>query len=78
LAQSITQLLTPLQKTLTVGEHVPTVIMVAGVNGAGKTTSIGKLTRHLSESGASVLLRWRIRFVRLRKNNWAYGPRVIR
>jgi fused signal recognition particle receptor len=30
--------------------------MVAGVNGAGKTTSIGKLTRHLSEAGASVLL----------------------
>ena len=29
---------------------------VAGVNGAGKTTSIGKLTRHLSDSGASVLL----------------------
>lgn len=56
LAQSITQLLSPLQKTLTVGEHVPTVIMVAGVNGAGKTTSIGKLTRHLSDSGASVLL----------------------
>ena len=40
LAQSITQLLTPLQKTLTVGEHVPTVIMVAGVNGAGKTLSL--------------------------------------
>ena len=30
--------------------------MVAGVNGAGKTTSIGKLTRQLSDSGASVLL----------------------
>ena len=30
--------------------------MVAGVNGAGKTTSIGKLTRHLADSGASVLL----------------------
>jgi fused signal recognition particle receptor len=29
---------------------------VAGVNGAGKTTSIGKLTRHLSESGQRVLL----------------------
>ena len=56
LAQAITELLSPLQKTLTIGEHVPTVIMVAGVNGAGKTTSIGKLTRHLSESGASVLL----------------------
>jgi fused signal recognition particle receptor len=56
LGQAITELLTPLQKKLTVGEHTPTVIMVAGVNGAGKTTSIGKLTRHLSESGASVLL----------------------
>jgi fused signal recognition particle receptor len=30
--------------------------MVAGVNGAGKTTSIGKLTRHLSDHGAHVLL----------------------
>jgi len=56
LAQSITQLLTPLQKTLTIGHHLPTVIMVTGVNGAGKTTSIGKLTRHLSDGGATVLL----------------------
>ena len=32
------------------------VIMMTGVNGAGKTTSIGKLTRHLSDAGASVLL----------------------
>ena len=39
-----------------IGEHSPTVLMVAGVNGAGKTTSIGKLTRHLSEAGESVLL----------------------
>jgi fused signal recognition particle receptor len=30
--------------------------MVAGVNGAGKTTSIGKLTRHLAGAGTSVLL----------------------
>jgi fused signal recognition particle receptor len=30
--------------------------MVAGVNGAGKTTSIGKLTQHLTNNGASVLL----------------------
>jgi fused signal recognition particle receptor len=52
----LTDLLQPLQKPLTIGEHRPTVIMVAGVNGAGKTTSIGKLTRHLSEHGASVLL----------------------
>jgi fused signal recognition particle receptor len=32
------------------------VIMVAGVNGAGKTPSIGKLTHHMAEQGASVLL----------------------
>ena len=56
LATSIAELLKPLEKPLTIGTHKPTIIMVAGVNGAGKTTSIGKLTRHLSESGASVLL----------------------
>ena len=56
LAEGIADLLAPLQKTLVIGEHKPTVIMVAGVNGAGKTTSIGKLTRHLSAQGATVLL----------------------
>ncbi|MCW5668191.1 MAG: signal recognition particle-docking protein FtsY [Hydrogenophaga sp.] len=56
LADAIADLLAPLQKPLVIGEHKPTVIMVAGVNGAGKTTSIGKLTRHLADSGASVLL----------------------
>ncbi len=56
LAEAIADLLAPLQKPLVIGEHRPTVIMVAGVNGAGKTTSIGKLTRHLSHSGATVLL----------------------
>ncbi len=56
LADAIADLLAPLQKPLVIGEHKPTVVMVAGVNGAGKTTSIGKLTRHLADSGASVLL----------------------
>jgi fused signal recognition particle receptor len=65
LADGLTDLLRPLEKSLAVGLRShggpdavdePTVIMVAGVNGAGKTTSIGKLTRHLSEAGASVLL----------------------
>ena len=56
LTQALTDLLRPLEGGLTIGQHHPTVIMVAGVNGAGKTTSIGKLTRHLSEHGASVLL----------------------
>ncbi|MGB6098342.1 MAG: signal recognition particle-docking protein FtsY [Comamonas thiooxydans] len=56
LADALTDLLRPLEKPLTIGEHTPTVIMVAGVNGAGKTTSIGKLTKHLADGEQSVLL----------------------
>jgi fused signal recognition particle receptor len=56
LIDAIAELLKPLERPLTIGQHTPTVIMVAGVNGAGKTTSIGKLTRHLSDHGAQVLL----------------------
>jgi fused signal recognition particle receptor len=56
LVEIFADLLAPLEKPLTIGKHKPTVIMMTGVNGAGKTTSIGKLTRHLSDSGASVLL----------------------
>ncbi len=56
LADALADLLRPLEKSLVIGQYTPTVIMVAGVNGAGKTTSIGKLTRHLSGEGAAVLL----------------------
>ncbi|MDM0049224.1 signal recognition particle-docking protein FtsY [Variovorax sp. J22R115] len=56
LADAIADLLRPLEKSLVIGQYTPTVIMVAGVNGAGKTTSIGKLTKHLANEGASVLL----------------------
>jgi fused signal recognition particle receptor len=56
LVDSLTQLLRPLEKELVIGEHRPTIIMVAGVNGAGKTTSIGKLTKHLADDGETVLL----------------------
>ncbi len=63
LADALAELLLPLEGALQIGQHAaggvpkgPTVIMVAGVNGAGKTTSIGKLTAHLADSGASVLL----------------------
>ena len=56
LADAIAELLTPLEQPLRVGEHVPTVIMVVGVNGAGKTTSIGKLTRYLADAQKKVLL----------------------
>ena len=56
LIEAITDLLLPLQKQLHIGNQKPMVIMVAGVNGAGKTTSIGKLTHHMADQGASVLL----------------------
>ena len=56
LADALADLLRPLEKSLVIGEYTPTVIMVAGVNGAGKTTSIGKLTKHLANEGAAVLL----------------------
>ena len=52
----LTEMLKPLEKELVIGQNKPTVIMVTGVNGAGKTTSIGKLTQHLTNSGATVLL----------------------
>ena len=56
LADAITELLAPLEGALGVGQETPTVIMVVGVNDAGKTTSIGKLTRHLAQAGCKVLL----------------------
>jgi len=60
LADAIAALLQPLQRPLVIGgadgQANPTVIMVTGVNGAGKTTSIGKLTRYLVEADQKVLL----------------------
>jgi fused signal recognition particle receptor len=56
LADALADLLAPLEKGLVVGQFEPTVMMVVGVNGAGKTTSIGKLTRHLADAEQSVLL----------------------
>ncbi len=56
LVDALAATLAPLQRGLEVGAVSPTVIMVVGVNGAGKTTSIGKLTHHLAGSGQKVLL----------------------
>ncbi|TAG70570.1 MAG: signal recognition particle-docking protein FtsY [Burkholderiales bacterium] len=56
LVDALTDLLTPLEKPFPERTETPFVVMIAGVNGAGKTTSIGKLAKHLQQSGASVLL----------------------
>ncbi|MGN8060576.1 signal recognition particle-docking protein FtsY [Ralstonia sp. 22111] len=52
----LVELLHPLEKTMVLGREQPMVIMIAGVNGAGKTTSIGKLCKHFQTYGQSVLL----------------------
>jgi fused signal recognition particle receptor len=56
LKASLTALLLPLERPLVVGGARPFVIMLAGVNGSGKTTSIGKLAKWLQGQGLSVLL----------------------
>jgi fused signal recognition particle receptor len=55
LKDALLQLLSPLEKKLQVAEK-PFVIMIAGVNGSGKTTSIGKLAKWLQGQRKSVLL----------------------
>jgi fused signal recognition particle receptor len=56
LKQALLDLLQPLERTLEVSAAKPFVIMVAGVNGSGKTTSIGKLAKWLQGRGSNVLL----------------------
>jgi fused signal recognition particle receptor len=56
LKDSLTELLAPLEKTLNVSKAKPYVVMIAGVNGSGKTTSIGKLAKWLQSQGKSVML----------------------
>jgi fused signal recognition particle receptor len=52
----IRNLLTGLDRSLLWASSGPTVIMVAGVNGSGKTTSIAKLARLFQEQGKKVVL----------------------
>ena len=55
LAHAIAALLAPIQKPLVMDDSKkPFVILVAGVNGTGKTTTIGKMAKRLAEEGAKV------------------------
>ena len=56
LKDALTELLAPLEKKLDASTAKPFVLMIAGVNGSGKTTSIGKLAKWLQSEGHSVLL----------------------
>ncbi|WP_153111741.1 signal recognition particle-docking protein FtsY [Propionivibrio limicola] len=56
LSDALHTLLLPLEEPLDTSAKRPFIIMIAGVNGAGKTTSIGKLAKHFQSQGLSVLL----------------------
>ena len=57
LAEQIADLLAPVEGTLAIDDDAkPHVILVAGVNGTGKTTTIGKLAQRLNGEGKRVML----------------------
>lgn len=56
LQEALRELLEPIAQPLEVDAHRPFVILLAGVNGSGKTTSIGKLAHYYQGRGKSVLL----------------------
>jgi len=56
LADGLHEIIAPLEEPLDVAGHRPFIIMIAGVNGSGKTTSIGKLAKYFQAHGKSVLL----------------------
>ncbi len=56
LREALTTLIAPLERPLQVEGHHPFIIMLAGVNGAGKTTSIGKLAKFFQAQAKPVLL----------------------
>ncbi|TIC86245.1 signal recognition particle-docking protein FtsY [Crenobacter intestini] len=56
LKDSLLELIGPLEVPLSVEGKQPFVIMMAGVNGAGKTTSIGKLAKYYQSQGKKVML----------------------
>jgi len=56
LKAALLERLAPLERKLDAGERNPCVIVIAGVNGSGKTTSIGKLAKWFQGCGLKVML----------------------
>jgi fused signal recognition particle receptor len=57
LAEDIAEILTPVAKPLEIDQsNRPHVVLVVGVNGSGKTTTIGKLAQYHREQGLNVML----------------------
>ena len=56
LKQEMKSILDGVDKPLNIDSHKPFVILMVGVNGVGKTTTIGKLARQFQQQGKSVML----------------------
>lgn len=57
LAEEVTTILAPVAQPLVIdGTHKPHIILVCGINGSGKTTTIGKMARQFKNQGKSVTL----------------------
>jgi fused signal recognition particle receptor len=56
LTDAITAILLPVQKRLDITAHKPFVLLVVGVNGSGKTTTIGKLARRFADERKQIVL----------------------
>ena len=56
LTDAIEAILLPVQKPLDINAQKPFVLLVVGVNGSGKTTTIGKLARRFADAGKRVVL----------------------
>ena len=56
LKQEMKSILDGVNKPLNIDSHKPFVILMVGVNGVGKTTTIGKLARQFQQQGKSVML----------------------
>ncbi len=56
LRAELVALLRPVEQPLDVGTPSPFVILTVGINGVGKTTTIGKLARRYADEGRSVML----------------------
>lgn len=56
LADHIAAVLKPYAARFQIGSHTPHVILVVGVNGVGKTTTIGKLAKSFADEGKRVVM----------------------
>lgn len=56
LAETISDIMTPLETPFVLGLARPQVILFVGVNGSGKTTTLGKIAKRFSEQGKTVLI----------------------